>query len=164
MRIAIFGKSENDWGLEGTVSRELNKNKRNMEFLDINAFNMGSPFTQEYDALVFIQGRRIWRELLYGYKGKKVLWNTEFWPYWGKQDNQEALVRLNLVEPLEDFNLILNGCPLSTKFLNDKRNVNVEWFPMFGVSKDFYDRIEGVEKSVDIGFFGHPSSRRIGFC
>jgi len=158
MSIVIVGKLGNDWGIEGLIARHVSEFV-NLRIIDIKEFNLGK-FSSD-DNFVFIQGRGIDRDLLRLYRGKKVLWNAEFLPYKGFEDNQEALARLYAIEPLEDFDLILNGCPLSTKFLKEIRNLNIEWFPMMGADSLFHRRDCDIPKDTDIGFYGAVSQRRI---
>tara|TARA_Y100000310_G_scaffold294415_1_gene324856 strand:- start:1420 stop:2262 length:843 start_codon:yes stop_codon:yes gene_type:complete len=111
--------------------------------------------------LIFIQGRDLDRGRVRGFSGKKILWNAEFWPYKGQEDNLGAKARLNIVEPLEDFDLILTGCPLSAEWLRETRGLQAEWFPMMGVDPDRHRKIE-IGKEFNVGFYGAPSPRRIG--
>ena len=166
MKIAIFGKMTNNWGLEGNIVR-ASVGREDIFISDLKIFNEGDYFTtgkyassEEYGALVFLQGRNIDRERLGKERRKKILWNAEFLPYKGFEKNKEAQARLAMIEPLEDFDLILNGCPLSTEFLKEKRGLNIKWFPMMGVDPSFHRNLE-IEKDVDIGFYGVPCPRRI---
>ncbi len=162
MKIAIIGKLGNTWGLEGIIDKNLDKVR--MGIFGISTFNkmnyLDWPF-DEYDALVFIQGRSINRKILKECKAKKILWNAEFWAYDGFLDSEEAISRLDMVEPLEDFDLILNGCPKSTNYLKETRGLNIEWFPMMGVDRELHKKNCFLDKDTDIGFYGVASPRRL---
>mgnify|MGYP001604612808 CR=1 FL=1 len=161
MKIAFLGKfRDNQWGLEGIIQRNI-KNRKEFICIDVNEYFPERYFLESPNSiLVVLQGRGLDHSYLRRIKAKKILWNAEFWPYEGKEGNQEAAMRLDLVEPLESYDLILNGCPLSTKFLKEKRGLNIEWFPMIGIDPTYHRDLK-LDKIIDIGFYGAPSPRRI---
>jgi glycosyltransferase involved in cell wall biosynthesis len=164
MQIAVFGKLENSWGLEGLIKRAI-ETRKELQLFNTALFNQDVNidwFNAHFEALVFIQGRGINRRRLKKYKGKKLLWNAEFLPYFGKERDPQALARLRTIEPLEDFDLVLNGCPLSSDFFRKTRGINMVTFPMIGVVRDVHRKLDekGIGKTIDVGFYGSFSNRR----
>ena len=160
MKIAILGKLANlGWGLESLISRHQDRARVPIGLYDDD--DLPYIFSdQSVTHLVSLQGRRIDRKLLRRFDGKKILWNAEFLPYPGFEKDPEALSRLRAIEPLEDFDLILNGCPKSTRWLKETRGINAQWFPMMGVDPLIHRRIPEIEKDIDVGFYGTPNERR----
>jgi hypothetical protein len=161
MRIALFGKMGNVWGLEGLIAREIDRNCLKWYRIgNIEDFNNHPEFFSGYDALCFIQGRGINRQaLLAKSSAKKVLVNAEFLPYHGEGENPESFARLELVQPITDFDLVLTGCQLNRKYLVD-HNINSEWLPMMGVDPAIHRKMTDEPKEYDITFYGAPSHRR----
>lgn len=162
MKIAIFGKLSNlDWGLESLISKSQDRTDIPMALYDDDDI-WRVLVDDRITHLVSLQGRRLNREALRRFKGKKILWNAEFLPYPGFENDPNAVARLQAIEPLKDFDLILNGCPLSTKWLRDARGVNANWFPMMGVDPLIHRRIPEIanNKDIDVGFYGTPNERR----
>ena len=160
MKIAIFGKLANlNWGLESLLSKHQDRARVPMGLYDDDDLPM-ILHDDTISHIVSLQGRRIDRNLLRRYKAKKVLWNAEFLPYPGFENDPDALARLHAIEPLDDFDLVLNGCPLSTQWLRETRGVSAHWFPMMGVDPLIHRRIGDIHKDIDVGFYGAPNERR----